>query len=184
MQWGCFLVLDRSFCDALRMANITQKVILNGKEVLFEWLPGGRELVGQFSPITQAYGLCVNESKEVAIVSDDEGKTWTLPGGSIEPGETIWQTLEREVAEEADIEISGIKFLGLQKVTNESRIYYQARFFCRVKRVLPQTIDPSKGKVLMRKFVPIATLNQVLKWGNIADELVRLSTNLAAGTAR
>ena len=137
MQWGCFLVLDRSFCDALRMANIIKKVILNGKEVLFEWIPGGHELIGQYSPITQGYGLCVNGNKEVAIVSDDEGKT-----------------------------------------------YYQARFFCRVKRVLPQTIDPAKGKVLMRKFVPLATLNQVLKWGNIADELVRLSMNLAARTAR
>lgn len=171
-------------CGASRTRNISHRVIWNGKEVLFEWLAGGPELVGQYGPITQGYGLCVNENREVVIVSGDEGKTWTLPGGSVEPGETVWQTLEREVAEEADIEISGIKFLGLQKVTDEGRVYYQARFFCRVERVLPQTIDPAKGKVLMRRFVPIATLNQVLKWGNVADELVRLSINLAAGTLR
>lgn len=161
------------------MANITHKIIWDGEEILLEWMPGGRELIGQYGPITQAYGLCVNENKEVVIVSDNKGKYWTLPGGSVEPGETARQTLKREVMEEADIEISGIKLLGLQKVAEKGGARYQARFFCRIKKVLPQTTDPAKGKVLMRKFVPLRNLNKILKWGKIADELVRLSMELA-----
>ncbi|MCL5733817.1 MAG: NUDIX hydrolase [Patescibacteria group bacterium] len=159
------------------MTNINSKFTWNGEEVLVEWMPGGIELIKKYKPITQALGLCVNDNNEVIIVSDDEGKNWGLPGGTVEPGETIQQTLEREVMEEVDIEISEIKFLGLQKIINKSNIIYQSRFFCRVKKVLPQTIDPAKGKILMRKFVPLRDLNKILKWGAVLDELVRLSMN-------
>ena len=48
-----------------------------------------------------------------------------------------------------------------------------------IQKVLPQTTDPAKGKVLARKFVPLRNLNKMLKWGKIADELVRLSLELA-----
>ncbi|MEK7095520.1 MAG: hypothetical protein AAB917_02565, partial [Patescibacteria group bacterium] len=68
-----------------------------------------------------------------------------------------------------------IRLLGLQKSTSEGKTIYQARFACRVDEIKEQTIDPAKGKILVRKFVPVSELNDYLKWGKIGDEIVRMT---------
>ncbi len=151
-----------------------EKLEWGGREYELEWIPNdGTDLV-QYSPVTQAYGICITPENTAAVVSEDEGSNWTLPGGSVEPGETLVETLVREVDEEADVTIKDIRLLGLQKSTSGGRTIYQARFVCRVDEVKEQTIDPAKGKVLVRKFVPVLKLNEYLKWRKIGDEIVGL----------
>ena len=39
---------------------------------------------------------------------------WALPGGHVEPGEHLWQTCEREVKEETNLDVSNIEFLMMR----------------------------------------------------------------------
>lgn len=47
------------------------------------------------------------------------GTEWSLPGGGAKPGEHIFDTARREIAEELDIELSNIKSLGTVDLVHE-----------------------------------------------------------------
>lgn len=99
-------------------------------------------------------------------------ETWTLPGGTVEEGENLVQTLRREVKEEADVVVKNIKLLGIQKVEDPQnknpghKLHYQARFTATISELLSQTPDPAKGRIHHRKFVSPKEISNYIKWGN------------------
>jgi ADP-ribose pyrophosphatase YjhB (NUDIX family) len=50
-------------------------------------------------------GLVINEDQRIFLVKHTYVSGWQLPGGGVEPGETIAEALARELAEEGNIEI-------------------------------------------------------------------------------
>jgi 8-oxo-dGTP pyrophosphatase MutT (NUDIX family) len=57
---------------------------------------------------------------------------WTLPGGTIEPSETLEQTLAREVVEEACARVRACAYIGCQRVEHrddDRPAYYQTGFW-------------------------------------------------------
>lgn len=150
--------------------NIVSEMMWNGRKNILTWIPTD-DLSG-YLPITQVYGICVNENKEVLVCRLPNDKNWGLPGGTPENDETPMQTLERELIEEADVVTSEQKVLGVQEVKESDKTYYQVRYVCKIKELLPQTIDPDTKLMYERKFVPLAELNKHLKWGEIGEAIV------------
>jgi 8-oxo-dGTP pyrophosphatase MutT (NUDIX family) len=70
---------------------------------------------------TQVSGYIFNDENELLIVKN--GKTWTIPGGHPELGETTKGTLIREVMEEACVELKDIKYLGAVEVIEGKETY-------------------------------------------------------------
>lgn len=68
-----------------------------------------------------------------AVVIDDEGRIllhkrtdneyWSIPGGSMEPGESIGETVVREVREETGIEATVEKILGVYSNPRHVSVY-------------------------------------------------------------
>ncbi len=54
-----------------------------------------------------ARGVVVNDSGDVLLVKHNLFSGWHLPGGGVEPGETLCDALARELREEANIELTG-----------------------------------------------------------------------------
>jgi ADP-ribose pyrophosphatase YjhB (NUDIX family) len=84
---------------------------------------------------TQALGICFTADSQIVLVTWN-GTDWTLPGGTIEPGETLEETLTREVWEEACARVRACAYIGCQRVEHldEDRpAYYQTRFWARVE---------------------------------------------------
>lgn len=50
-----------------------------------------------------AVSLCERENGELLVVWNKRYTGWTLPGGLVEPGETIQEAQERELAEETGL---------------------------------------------------------------------------------
>ena len=84
---------------------------------------------------TQVSGYIFNDKNQLLIVKG--GKTWTVPGGHPEQGETQVETLEREIMEEASVTIKDIKYLGAVEVVENGETYYQLRYTAKVKDILP-----------------------------------------------
>lgn len=134
-----------------------------------------------FNPITQVSGLCLNSTGRILLVKSPKG-FWMLPGGTPKKGESIEETFEREVLEEASCKIFDLRLLGGIKVNfpqnpneNEGEEYYQLRYVARIFSVLEPSVEPDSGEILERKFVlPEEFFDYIGYSKNINHELLRL----------
>jgi 8-oxo-dGTP pyrophosphatase MutT (NUDIX family) len=87
--------------------------------------------------ITQSYGLCFTADQHVILIAQGHAG-WSLPGGSVEPGENPYNTLVREVAEEACARVTDAEYLASQHVADPANpealtSYFQSRWWARVE---------------------------------------------------
>lgn len=139
----------------------------NGTKVHIEWIK--TRDVEKYQPITQVYGVVFNEQDEILICREKETGEWQISGGHPEEGESVNQTLERELLEEVDVMVKDIIPLGTQRISfpdnPEKPIIYQVRCIAALTELLPQTPDPANGNVWQRKFVPVSEITQFVQWG-------------------
>jgi len=161
----------------VKQQYISNTIRWNGQKVTFTWIPTND--IEKYQPIRNVVGICLNDNQEVLICRETEEEGWKLPGGRPENGENSIQTLKRELMEEVNIVVNNIKAIGTQRVDfpdnpkkSEGDLFYQVRYFCKIKGLLPQKIDPDSGVLYDRKFIPILELNNYLKWGEIGDVIV------------
>jgi ADP-ribose pyrophosphatase YjhB (NUDIX family) len=132
---------------------------------------GARYRVSWFDPpfrpppanTTQALGLCFTHDAQIVLVTWND-VDWTLPGGTIEPGETLEQTLAREVWEEACARVRACAYIGCQRVEHlddDRPTYYQTRFWARVE------LEPfvAAHEMTARRLVTPGEFRDTLFWG-------------------
>jgi ADP-ribose pyrophosphatase YjhB (NUDIX family) len=153
------------------MAIVKDSFEFKGKTVHITWIPG--ESYESFSPITQAYGFCFKGNKLLMIQTIDL-KHWQVPGGTVEPGEKPEDTLIREGDEEANIRISGIKYLGAQMCQAEGEeTIYQLRFAARIDKLLPRKLDPAANIIARRRFVNPDDFARIADWGVTGEAIAK-----------
>lgn len=148
-----------------------------GRRFELEWIKDSD--FSKYKPIVQVYGIIYDPEYNVLIGRKNSTKPWALMGGTPEEGEEILETLGRELIEEADVTFKEPHLLGVQKVTEldeDGNIigdpFYQSRVVAKVDQVLDQTVDPDKGTIWERKFVPIDEVEDYLQWGSAAVAMI------------
>lgn len=161
------------------MATLPQTTInTEAGPVVLTWLDcQDRNGMDQCLPCTQVYGVCFNNNDEILVIDEKGNGTWKIIGGTPETGETPEQTLNRELMEEAGVELSELLPIGVQKVEeffpdkDHPKVYYQWRFAGRIAKLHPQTPDPDTGNIYQQKFVSPEEINQTVKWGETGKAL-------------
>lgn len=163
--------------------NISDTINWNGNQVTYTWIPTSN--IKKYLPVRQVHGLCLNDKGEVLICREPGEKSWKLPGGRPEKGETPIETLRREFMEEVNVSLKNVMTLGAQCVNfphnpkkSEGDLFYQLRYLCDLNKLLPQKPDPDTGLLYFRKFVPLNKLNNYLKWGSIGQAIVKRSLEM------
>ena len=110
---------------------------------------------------TQVSGYVFNDKNQLLIVKN--GKTWTVPGGHPEAGETQLQTLDRELMEEACVTLKDVNYLGAVEVVENGDTYYQLRYTAKVNEELP---FKQEWEICERAFVDLKDLPNYIKWAN------------------
>jgi hypothetical protein len=121
-----------------------QAVVLDGMwRVADDYTGGRRYRIAWFDPpfrpplkvTTTALGICFTGDRRIVLVTWDDVH-WSLPGRSLEAGETVEQALVRDVREEACARAVRHRYVGCQRVEeldDDRPAYYQARFWARVE---------------------------------------------------
>jgi ADP-ribose pyrophosphatase YjhB (NUDIX family) len=132
--------------------------------------------------LTQCYGLCFTPEGRVVLVSPGE-RRWTLPGGTVEPGEQPYDTLVRGLAEEACGRVLRARFLACQHVSDPEApdgrtSHYQARWWARVEL---DGWDP-RFEIEERCTVPVEEVLTTLCWREkaIAGRLLSMALAVEA----
>lgn len=118
------------------------------------------------SIVPSATAIVLNEAGELLMVHKTDNKLWALPGGGMDPGESISQTVVRETKEETgmDVEVTGV--VGIY--TNPGHVIAyddgevrQQMSICFTTKLLGGEIATS-SETSEVKFVPIDRLDELM----------------------
>ncbi len=105
---------------------------------------GSRPLI-----IVGATLLALNEANELLLIKRTDNECWGVPGGSMELGESLEDTLKRETLEEIGVELTDFDFFGVYsgdsqyyKYPNGDEVYVVANVFITRTPINNMIIDP------------------------------------------
>lgn len=90
--------------------------------------------------VPAASGIVVNDAGEILLQRRADSGLWTIPGGAMEPGEAIRETVIREVKEETGVDVEPYAIVGVysdplhvvQYSDGEVRQEFSLCFACRL----------------------------------------------------
>jgi len=123
----------------------------------------------------QVYAIGNLDGRVPLITSLTCEKEFNLPGGRTEPGETIEQTIAREMIEECNMRVIEWQPLGYQHLTEpDGKQIFQFRVYAKLEKIDEFVNDPGGG-VIKNTLVDLSQVNSLIKYGEIGERMVKLA---------
>lgn len=139
---------------------------------MVEWFSVDNKAAIPNFPWQQIYALG-NLDGKVPIVRYAAARD-NLPGGHTESGESLNETLRREIQEELNMEVLEWQPLGYQKLTAPNKtVDYQFRAYAKLKK-LGEFAGDVGGSVIAYDLVDIDEVNTRIEHGDVGALMVKL----------
>ena len=126
-------------------------------------------------PWQQVYAIGNLDGRVPLITSLTCEKEFSLPGGRTEPGETIEQTIAREMIEECNMRVIEWQPLGYQHLTEpDGKQIFQFRVYAKLEKIGEFVNDPGGG-VIKNTIVYLSQVNSLIKYGESGERMVKLA---------
>ena len=147
---------------------------------------GGHTIAYDWYTVTDKKNIPSLPWKQIYVIGNLDGmvplvssatseKPHNLPGGTVEPGETLDQTLKRELIEECNMRVIDWEPLGYQICTNpDGTRVPQFRAYARLEKIGEFIHDPG-GNVMSNTLVHIDEVETYIKYGEGGERLVSLA---------
>ncbi len=126
------------------------------------------------NPRVRAAGVLVKEGKILLIRHQKKDKTyWLLPGGGVDYGETMEDSLKREFLEECNLEvdIKDLAFVSQGIAPDNSRHIIHMTF---IVEYISGELRVGEEEILKEvKFIPIEDIDKITLYPNMKKELKR-----------
>lgn len=120
---------------------------------------------------TQCYGVCFCGDK--IVIGRRKKGYWGLIGGTVEKGESLEETLRREIQEESNMKILDFRPIGYQEIiSSDEENYFQLRYFCKVEPFGDFISDPD-GSIIEIKLINPSEYKKYFGWGEIGERIVK-----------
>lgn len=119
----------------------------------------------------QVYIIGNFNNKVPIVMYDNKGDN--LPGGKTEPGESLNETILREIEEELNMRVVSWEPLGYQRLTRpwDDTPTYQFRAYAKLEKIDDFCNDPG-GSVIGYRLVELDDLNKFIKYGKVGNRLI------------
>ena len=157
------------------MKKLLYKGKLNWKGINHELELYESDDISDLEFINQCQAIPFVDENNVVLFKHIDGY-YSLPGGTVEEGESFEETLKREVMEESACEILESQLIGYVKdiELSSGKVKFQLRYWAKVKP-LDQPINDPSGKAIGREIVNINEANEKLGWGERGQVLLDLA---------
>ena len=126
-------------------------------------------------PWQQVYAIGNLDGQVPLITGLTCEKEFNLPGGHTEPGETIEQTIAREMIEECNMRVIEWQPLGYQHLTEpDGKQIFQFRVYAKLEKIGKFVNDPGCG-VIKNTMVDLSQVNSLIKYSEIGERMVKLA---------
>ena len=132
----------------------------------------------EISQCKQVYAVYFISEEQILLVYNGKKRHWGLPGGTIELGESLEASLNREILEESNTQVVAMKPVGYQKVTDSAgRYFYQLRCVCIVRPLGTFSADPA-GDIHELLIIKPQEYRRYFDWGEIGEYIMLRATEL------
>jgi len=155
------------------MSPLLSSFVEEGKTIGVEWYDS-QSIEDLLNVKWQQIYAIGNLDGKVPVVLYETDKT-NLPGGRTEVGETVQQTLERELEEEINCRVVSWRPIGYQKlaVPGMSEPVYQLRVYAKLEKIGEFENDPG-GNVIGYELIELNNLNKTIHYGNVGECMMEL----------
>jgi len=116
-----------------------------------------RACVGHDLLVLPSAGACIRDEEGRILLLRRSDNLWSVPGGGMEPGERLDETVVREVREETGLEVEPVELIGVYSspeyiftYPNGDRVQPMISFFeC---RVLGGTLKPDMDEIVDARY--------------------------------
>lgn len=143
-----------------------------GRTINVEWFDADHIDKLPEVPWEQVYAIAKLDDMAALVTYADNRPN--LPGGKTKPGETIQETLRRELLEEMNCRVLKWSVIGYQRLTDGNKEpVYQLRVYAELQRIGTFERDPG-GNVTGYKLVTLKQVNQEIGYGRVGERIIEI----------